>query len=344
MGTNRQNCRHTDTQAIRVRNILRMILLSTATIILWISTMSFERPISAAFRIGQRAQRIFVPIRSSELEQSNVAEEPQQSADSNDLVVKLKEEATSPFRLFRQFLYGAMGAAGGLGTFTAGPQLIGALQNSGDVENAIKNLAIDVGGVIFAAILWKFENDNAVRKINVFREKQRIMDKKLSQSELKEREQELSLLPVEIQISEREENVTRVVSLSDLQLKGSQNVVILAGKADFVRDAVISARLEGPDAFSMKNVIVIPFSMDAEEPRDRPKGFGKQPELIEAPYIAKPKQVDSNKCLVNTRFIWLCDITSFVSLMFGKQYWRRSSPQPLSKVRRMRIRRASSYP
>ena len=124
------------------------------------------------------------------------------------------------------------------------------------------------------------------------------MDKKLSKAEMKEREMELSLLPVEIQVSEVEANITRVVSLGDLQSKGSQNVVIVAGPTAFIRDAIISARLESPETFASNNIIVIPFTLvdevvDSSEQRKAKKGFGvvKQPELIEAPYIAKPQQV-----------------------------------------------------
>eukprot|EP01036_Dinobryon_divergens_P026271 gene26271-34896_t len=214
------------------------------------------------------------------------------------MLVKLKAEATSPFRLLRQFVYGAMGAAGGLGTFTAIPQLIVALQNSGDVENAVKNIAIDTGGVLLAIALWKVENDNAMKKLNFYKNKQRVMDKKLSKTEMKERENELSLLPVEIQVSEVEANVTRVVSLGELISKASQNVVIVAGPTNFIRDAIISARLESPESFASNNIIVVPFTIVDEVAESleqrKAKGFGavKQPDLIEAPYIAKPKQAD----------------------------------------------------
>ena len=266
-----------------------------------------ESTIFEAFKVGQVGRQSYrtnskrslsEAVQLTLLKQSNLEETiADETVAPDDMLVKLKAEATSPFRLLRQFVYGAMGAAGGLGTFTAIPQLILALQSNRDVENAVKNLFIDTGGVLLAIALWKVENDNAMKKLNFYKDKQRVMDKKLSKAEIKERENELSLLPVEIQVSEKEANVTRVVSLGDLQSKGAQNVVILAGPTNFIRDAIISARLENAESFASNNIIVVPFTIVDEiaeslEQR-KAKGFGavKQPDLIEAPYIAKPKQV-----------------------------------------------------
>ena len=267
--------------------------------------IAFNESISSkAFKVGQVGRQSYrtnskrEAVQLTLLKQSNLEETiADETVAPDDMLVKLKAEATSPFRLLRQFVYGAMGAAGGLGTFTAIPQLILALQSNRDVENAVKNLFIDTGGVLLAIALWKVENDNAMKKLNFYKDKQRVMDKKLSKAEIKERENELSLLPVEIQVSEKEANVTRVVSLGDLQSKGAQNVVILAGPTNFIRDAIISARLENAESFASNNIIVVPFTIVDEiaeslEQR-KAKGFGavKQPDLIEAPYIAKPKQV-----------------------------------------------------
>jgi len=224
---------------------------------------------------------------SEENEDENVISEKK-------MIVKLKAEATTPFRLFRQFIYGAVGAAGGLGTFTAIPQLIIAIQSNGDLENAVKNLAIDVVGIVSAVIFWKIESDNELKKISSFEVKQKKMDEKLTSEELKERELELAMLPIEIQVSEKDENITRTVSLRDLQLKGLQNVVIVAGSNTFVKDAMISARLEGAESFFSKNIIIVPFTMNSEELSGKEKlsgqGFKKQSEVIDTPYIAKPKQ------------------------------------------------------
>jgi hypothetical protein len=46
------------------------------------------------------------------------------------------------------------------------------------------------------------------------------------------------------------ENATKIVSFQDLQQKGHQNIIILAGSSKFLNDAVISAKLEGDDFFN----------------------------------------------------------------------------------------------
>lgn len=212
----------------------------------------------------------------------------------DDSVVKLKAEIAAPFRLFRKFIYGGMAAAGGVGSITAIPQLIFALQDGGDKNAAIQNVAIDVGAVVSAIVLFKIENDKETEKIETFKEKQKKLTNKLSNDQLVEREKELSLLPVEIQISETNENSTRIVPLGDLLGKGKQNVILVAGEAKFVRDAVISAKIEGNDLFNSKETMVIPFIFDTSKQLDEDKGrgFGAKETLMSASYIAKPTQLN----------------------------------------------------
>ena len=61
---------------------------------------------------------------------------------------------------------------------------------------------------------------------------------------MSEQETLLALLPITIQVSETNENTTKTVSIGDLQTKGGQNLIIIAGKKAFIRDAVLSARIE----------------------------------------------------------------------------------------------------
>lgn len=214
------------------------------------------------------------------------------SIDESTLV-KLKAEATSPFRLLRQFVYIGTGAAGAIGTFTAIPQLIFALNDvNADKVAALTNIGIDLGAVVGAVLLWNKESEIEQKKVQRFSERQKLMNNRLSERELLEREEFISKLPVEIQVSERDENVTRIVALGDLQLKGRQNVVIVTGATAFVRDAVIAARIEGNDLFSSKNTIVVPFITNADQLDSKSeKGFGSKETLMTSPYIAKPQQV-----------------------------------------------------
>lgn len=207
--------------------------------------------------------------------------------------VKLKEEIASPFRKLRQFIYVGIGAAGGLGTFTAVPQLLFAFQDGGDaLLPAITNVVVDVGGVIAAVFLWDRESSDEQKKIERFTEKEKMASNKISVAQQKDMETRLGQMPVEIQISENNENTTRIVSFSDLQLKGQQHIVVIAGTKSFIRDSVISARLEGIDFFNAQETIVIPVVLEDDQlDSNIAKGFGAKESLMKASYIAKPAQV-----------------------------------------------------
>ncbi|KAJ1438321.1 hypothetical protein B484DRAFT_444687 [Ochromonadaceae sp. CCMP2298] len=209
-------------------------------------------------------------------------------------MAKLKAEAAAPFRFFRTFVYAGIGAAGGLGLFTAVPQLI--LATADDKQNAVINVAVDLGGVVAAALLWSKEQAQQAKLESSYEVKQAKMDNKISTLVLVQRERQLGMLPVRIQTSERDENVTRIVSLADLQAKGGQHVVLVAGEVGFVRDAMITARLEGVDLFVSRETVVVPFvynDRQLEEGKD--KGFAKSQDkdaLMTSPYIARPQQLE----------------------------------------------------
>lgn len=224
---------------------------------------------------------------------------------SDESKAKIKAEIASPFRAVRKFAYIAMGLAGGLGTFTAVPQLIFALQDGGDaVPSALGNIAIDLGGVIGGVLLYDRENKAEEEKLDRFTDKERKSSTALTTGQLQAQERAISLLPVEIVFSESNENVTRIVKFADLQAKGNQNVVIAAGPKGMVRDTVISARLEGNDYFIDNNIYVVPVVMDGEqlEGEEDMKGFGNQESLLSGPYIGKPAQLNVWKAYLQTEF------------------------------------------
>jgi hypothetical protein len=223
--------------------------------------------------------------------------------------VKLKEEIASPFRKVRLFFYSAMGIAGGLGAFTTVPALLLAVRDGGGggggdggssdaLSAALNNIAIDVGGIVGAVTLWNRDTADERQKLERFAEKEKKLSFQLTDAEKTEREQELARMPVQVQISEQDENVTRIVPLGDLQAKGKQHVIVVAGSRPFVRDAVISAKIEGVELFNAKETFVVPVVLDdvvqLEEGRDAvAKGFGAPKEtLMSAPYIGKPTQIN----------------------------------------------------
>lgn len=223
--------------------------------------------------------------------------------NNSGLIAKLKAEASSPFRLFRQYLLAGGAVAGGLGTITTLPQLIRAVSVE-DRNTALANIAIDAIALVVGGLLWKYDTDQGKKKIDQFAAIQKKVNSQLSEEEAAQREFLLGRLPVEIQINERNESSTRIVPLSDLFEKGQQCVVIVAGNYEYVRDAIIAARSIGPSLFSDSDAYVVPFVVDEEteksvvlqQPDDEidSKGFGvsrSKPKLLSAPYFAKPKQV-----------------------------------------------------
>ena len=216
---------------------------------------------------------------------------------------RLLSEVAAPFRLLRLFVYGGTGAAGAIGTFTALPQLLFAVQDGGDaVGTALTNVGIDLAAMVGAVFLFDKERSIEAASVARLAERERRAVGKLPSAEVQAREAELALLPVEIIFSNNNENATRIVSLQDLQSKGGQNVIIVAGPTSFVKDAVLAARVEGTELFNTNNVYIVPVVLNAEQLADAEaaasKGFGSGSgsgggagSILSAPYIGRPTQM-----------------------------------------------------
>lgn len=251
-------------------------------------------------------------------EGGNVIEENEFISDSSvssaqsqpyiSATVKIKEEIASPFRRFRQFIYIACFMGGGLGFVTALPALILAIQKGGTdstaTTTALTNVAVDLGGVLGGIFFWIREYNDEQEKLKRFAQKEQLQSSRLSENDIADRSKEISRLPVEIIFSESDKNATRVVSIGDLQEKGQQNVVIVTGKKSFVKDAILSARIEGNELFNSKNTMIVPVILDdkqksptniEEKGKNNKGGFGtggnSNASLMEAPYIANAVQV-----------------------------------------------------
>ncbi|MGD1855150.1 MAG: DUF3493 domain-containing protein [Leptolyngbyaceae cyanobacterium] len=73
---------------------------------------------------------------------------------SQERFERLVRETQSPFKGFRQVIYGAVGASGLLGAFVFFTQLIAGR----DVETALPNLAVQMGVIGIAILLFWLEN------------------------------------------------------------------------------------------------------------------------------------------------------------------------------------------
>jgi hypothetical protein len=151
------------------------------------------------------------------------------------------------------------------------------------------NIGIDFGAVVAMASAAKLdlEKQSELRdKVN--KKIARTKEMKQVTQGMKERENLLRTLPLEITVSEAGD--TDEVKVSDLQLGAKQHIVIVAGPKKACKDALIGANLLKMD-FALKNVLVVPYETDSDfaERRSRPiGGFGDRPSYEKQPYIARP--------------------------------------------------------
>ena len=227
--------------------------------------------------------------------------------DNVRATARIKEEIANPLRKVRFFFYAAMFMGGGLGTITTLPQLLFAIQDGaaatatsgasdGGVTTILTNLGIDVGAAVAGIALYLNDMKDESTKLERFTKKEQQLSNQLKTTDINDREKEIGMLPIEIIYSEKDVNTTRIVSVSDIQTKGKQNVVIVAGSQAFVRDSVISARIEGNELFNSKNTFILPVVLQGKQldEVEEKRGFAaieSKEALMEAPYIAKPAQV-----------------------------------------------------
>ncbi|WP_193197808.1 DUF3493 domain-containing protein [Nostoc sp. MG11] len=72
---------------------------------------------------------------------------------------RLKAEMATPYRGLRQFIYIAFGASGLLGAFIFFFRLLAGR----DIDNALPNLALQVGIVALMVFLWRWEQQRQRR-------------------------------------------------------------------------------------------------------------------------------------------------------------------------------------
>jgi hypothetical protein len=212
-------------------------------------------------------------------------------------MVKLKAEAATPFRLLRVFIASSLGIAGGIGSITGLAKL---LQDTGHQSQtslaAAGNLAINIAGVVSAIAYLRWEDNRNKKLLAKFALKQAELENRPTRGGLTARDKALSMLPVEIQVSSVNENATRTVSLRDLQARGKQGVVILAGSKEFLSDATLAARLIQETEFAENNIMMIPVCIDSAEHSEESANFkvGVEKDALTKPsHFATPQQVRS---------------------------------------------------
>lgn len=169
--------------------------------------------------------------------------------------LKLINEARSPFRPVRGFLYVALGLAAFLSTLFTLPRLGAALSGEEGVTllGVLQNLGINVAGLIAIFFLWRRDQEGEAKEIDTLTV-----------------EETLSRLPVAVGSGGSNE---RIVQLCDL--RSNARPVVLAGSDRSVRAAVAAAG-KYKAKLEERGLVLVPFvigSSTALEEQQR-KGFG----------------------------------------------------------------------
>jgi len=204
---------------------------------------------------------------------------------------KLVTESIAPWRTLRLFLYVSAGSGatlGGIITLAGAIAAAGGARTDVDFNTEYLNLAIDFGAAAFFAVCFKLDSDkqkeltqDVETKIEKKKERKQIIKK------MKDREQKLSELSLNIQISE--DGTLTTATVGTLQKGAKQHMIIVIGPRKVIRDALVGANLM-KNQFSMSNVLVVPYETGGEESKnlERPSGgFGDGPGYENQPYVAR---------------------------------------------------------
>lgn len=151
------------------------------------------------------------------------------------------------------------------------------------------NLAIDFGAVLAFALLAKFDIDKQKELGTQVEDKiARTKERKAGLKQLKQREQQLGTLSLEITVGA---DRSQQASVRELQAGASQHMIIVIGPRKACRDALVGANLLKMD-FAMSNVLVVPVETDVDsidsEIKPTGTGFGQRPTYETQPYVARP--------------------------------------------------------
>jgi len=204
---------------------------------------------------------------------------------------KLLAETIAPFRGLRLFLYAAFASGafvGGLITASGVAAALSGVRTDVDLNTEYLNLGIDFGAVALFGVLAKIDLDkgeelNAAVEAKVERKK---TQKKLA-SAMKEREQQLADLNINVRVSE--DGQTRTATIGTMQSMAKQHVILVAGPGRAIRDALRGAQLNKVN-FAMTNILVVPYEtgLDEADRASKPSGgFGDRPSYETQPYVAE---------------------------------------------------------
>lgn len=210
-----------------------------------------------------------------EMKQANEEDKGEKEGPSDEMLDKLRAEATTPFRTIRLFIYGTFAFGASIGSLTAFTQLLASANNQPDalpLNQALQNVGIDVTVVVASLGAFLFENKLAqATKENVAKQYRR-KEGGLSQEEEEKREKFMRDLSVTIRVGEKETDI-KEANVGDLTKKANQHIVLVAGPQEFLNEALVSARLSKQDTFIKGNAMIVPLLCTAN---NRKSGKGSK--------------------------------------------------------------------
>merc|ERR1712146_453815 len=191
----------------------------------------------------------------------------EKEGSSDEMLDKLRAEATTPFRTIRLFIYGTFAFGASIGSLTAFTQLLASINNQPDalpLNQALQNVGIDVTVVVASLGAFLFENKLAqATKENVAKQYRR-KEGGLSQEEEEKREKYMRDLSVTIRVGEKETDI-KEANVGDLTKKANQHIVLVAAPQEFLNEALVSARLSKQDTFIKGNAMIVPLLCTANK-------------------------------------------------------------------------------
>ena len=193
---------------------------------------------------------------------------------------KLLQEAQTPWRTVRTFLYGSFGLSATIGGLTALTQFAAAVTNQPDalpVAQTLTNIAVDFG-VVGACLYGNSVDSGEAADITVVGEGD---GKALADDVAVARLATLARLTVDVGSGDMKRSAT----VQTLQRDAGQAVVVLGGSRAAVDDALLDALIQRT-AFARAECVVVPVRLDDDDAAAAPST--KALTVDEAPFVALP--------------------------------------------------------
>jgi len=158
-----------------------------------------------------------------------------------DLATKLREEAQSPFRTFRMFIYSGLVAAATIATATTIPRIIGSAfgaPNADPLLTVMQDMAINLGGGGFFGFLY-------------------LRDKKAMESQWTRIEREENLAKLKLSLANGKRATVR-------EMRGVARVVVMAGPRAFIDESLRAAE-PYKEQLRTKGCLLVPLVLDEED-------------------------------------------------------------------------------